>query len=656
MKRALITGITGQDGSYLAEILLEKGYQVAGITRRTSTSGNTSRIDHLLKDIEMYSGDLLDSPSIATAIKDFKPDEFYNLAAQSFVPVSWSNPVMTTEITGTGVLRCLEAIRTTKPDTRFYNAASSEMFGKVQAVPQTETTSFYPRSPYGVAKLYGHWITVNYRESYGMFTSSGILFNHECVAANTPLMVRRGGVVDVVTVEELVPLPQTNRNPTTFDIDGVEVWDGVGWTKVRAVTYTKRNKQDLDHKVISTEAAAGVVQSTAHHNLVDFADKTLRADEVSAGSRLKITEVFPDTPEWTSVSEDMAEFFGLLVAVGHVSGTTNSHLQLTSNDPEIQGRVAELWSKMFLGSSRLGGTPNYLMGCPEIIPWIQEQMYDSRGFKRVPTLILNSTKKVQEAFLTGYYKGYGLKEGNGGSIKTNSPRLAQGIYWMYMGLGRKSSVYAEHQESNFTCYQINVESPNQVADMGNHLEKDPSEVIKSVDLDANHLIYDWVYDLETESGVFCAGVGRLVVHNSPRRGLEFVTRKVTDAVARIALKKQEILKMGNLDAKRDWGFSRDYMEAAWMMLQQDIPDDYVIATGETHTIKELLAVAFGYVGLNYEDFVVIDPAFIRPAEVDLLIGDPSKAREKLGWTPQTSFKQLIHMMVENDLKTVAEES
>ncbi|MED3552017.1 GDP-mannose 4,6-dehydratase [Cytobacillus praedii] len=315
MKKALITGITGQDGSYLADLLLDKGYKVYGLKRRTATP-NFENINHIKNEIEFFSGDLRDMTSLSEAVQAIQPDEVYNLAAQSFVGDSWKQPIYTGEVTGLGVTNILEAIRLAKPDARFYQASSSEMFGKVLETPQTEKTPFYPRSPYGVAKVYGHWITVNYRESYGMYACSGILFNHE----------------------------------------------------------------------------------------------------------------------------------------------------------------------------------------------------------------------------------------------------------------------------------------------------------------------------------------------SPRRGIEFVTRKVTDAVAKIKLGLQEKLLLGNLDAKRDWGFAGDYVKAMWLMLQQEEPDDFVIATGETHTVKELVEVAFEHVGLNWQDYVVQDPRFMRPAEVDILLGDPTKAKKKLNWKPQVSFQELVSLMVEFDLK------
>ena len=314
-KTALITGITGQDGSYLAELLLAQGYRVAGMTRRTSTDVH-ERIAHLFDDIEFVSGDLLDQTSITTIVNDVQPDEIYNLAAQSFVPASWTQPVLTGEFTALGVTRVLEAIRAVNPAIRFYQASSSEMFGKVQAVPQDEDTPFYPRSPYGVAKIYGHWITVNYRESYNMFACSGILFNHE----------------------------------------------------------------------------------------------------------------------------------------------------------------------------------------------------------------------------------------------------------------------------------------------------------------------------------------------SERRGKEFVTRKISDAVARIKLGLQSELRLGNLDAQRDWGFAGDYVRAMWLMLQQAQPDDYVVATGRTHSVRDFARIAFEAAGLgSFEPYVKVDPRFVRPAEVDLLVGNPAKAKRVLGWEPEVSFEELVEMMVRADI-------
>ena len=320
MKKALITGITGQDGSYLAEFLLEKGYEVIGMVRRTSTV-NFDRIKHIQEKVTIVPGDLLDQVSLIEILQEHRPQEVYNLAAQSFVPTSWNQPVFTGEVTALGVTRILDAIRLVDPTIRFYQASSSECFGKVRESPQNEKTPFYPRSPYGVAKVYGHWITVNYRESYDIFACSGLLFNHE----------------------------------------------------------------------------------------------------------------------------------------------------------------------------------------------------------------------------------------------------------------------------------------------------------------------------------------------SPRRGLEFATRKISYGAAKIKLGLANELRMGNLEARRDWGYAGDYVRAIWLMLQQEKPDDYVVATGEAHSVRDFLEEAFGYLNLDYRDYVVVDPQLIRPAEVDYLVGDATKARKVLGWEPTVSFPELVRIMVDADLALLSEE-
>src|SRR6202451_4510186 len=237
---ALITGVTGQDGSYLAELLLEHGYDVHGMVRRASTE-KSERIEHLRDRVTLHQGDLLDQRSLVDALRASRPQEIYNLAAMSFVAVSWIQPTLTAEFTGTGVTRMLEAMREVCPEARFYQASLSEVYGKVLEVPQTETTPFYPRSPYGVAKAYGHFITVNYRESYDLHATSGILFNHECFSESTPLLIRDDGLVDVKTAADLVPLLRKggsvqNFLPTSF----LEVWDGEGWTPVSAITDNRR--------------------------------------------------------------------------------------------------------------------------------------------------------------------------------------------------------------------------------------------------------------------------------------------------------------------------------------------------------------------------------------------------------------------------------
>ena len=280
---------------------------------------------------------------------------------------------------------------------------------------------------------------------------------------------------------------------------------------------------------------------------------------------------------------------------------------------------------------------------------LRTQLYTRTAHKQVPPLVLNADEECRYRFLNAYYWGDGLKKGKGDSIKTNSAVLAQGLCWMYALNGRPASVYVE-QRAGRVYYQLNLPSAVRVGAKGAHLRKDPAEVRRVRPFVGDD---EWVFDLETDSGVFAAGVGRVVVHNSPRRGLEFVTRKVTHGAAAIKLGLDDELRLGNLDAERDWGHARDYVEAMWLMLQHDEPDDFVIATGEAHSVRELVEVAFEHAGIDVGDHVKIDPAFMRPAEVEHLIGDYSKAKEVLGWEPRTSFEDLVREMVDSDLELLA---
>jgi GDPmannose 4,6-dehydratase len=562
-----------------------------------------------------------------------------------------------------GVTRMLEAMREVCPGAKFYQASSSEMFGKVLETPQTESTPFYPRSPYGVAKAYGHFITVNYRESYDLFGCSGILFNHECVRADSPLVVRLDGHVAVRTPRDLVPLIEKGRSTQSFTPERfLEVWDGLDWTPVRAITATRRRAADPDHRLLSIEARGGIAQATAHHKMLDEDYEPLRADAVEEGARLALGAGFPASPEWTVVSPELAEFLGLMAADGYVAGD-GSKIDFANNDWDARLRVGELWSQLFLGTSTSSILPSgfsptrqvehlRLNGVPSLAAWLREQLYTPRGHKQVPPIILNADRDAQDAFLRGHYVGDGLKKGKGQSVKTNSPVLAQGLCWLYHNAGQPSSVYAEHRDGR-TYYQLNLRSAVRLGAKGQHLARDPHEVRRIVEVEPVPREDDFVFDLETASGVFAAGIGRLVVHNSPRRGLEFVTRKITWHAAAIRAGKVDELRLGNLDAKRDWGYALDYVEAMWLMLQQDQPEDFVIATGHTHTVRECVEVAFDQVGLEWEKYVVQDDRFLRPAEVDLLVGDCTKAKRQLGWEPRTTFEELIRLMTDADVAALA---
>jgi GDPmannose 4,6-dehydratase len=658
-RSALITGITGQDGSYLAELLLDKGYEVHGMVRRASTE-KFERIEHIRDRITFHQGDLLDQRSLVDTLRASRPNEIYNLAAMSFVAVSWIQPTLTAEFTGVGVTRMLEAMREVCPEARFYQASSSEMFGKVREVPQTETTPFYPRSPYGVAKAYGHFITVNYRESYDLHATSGILFNHECLTGDTSLMIRDNGLIAVKTPIDLVPLLRNGGSVQNFIPKSfLEVWDGERWTPVTAITATRRRRRDPDHQLVSIQARAGVVDVTAHHNMLDSDHDKVPAGDVEPGDELALCEEMPERTNWGVATAELGEFLGLMTADGYVPRDGATTPSFTNNDDLLRLRVSLLWSRLFMVSSRERTKPSgwnaggfvqqlELTGGHGVASWLREQLYTPSAFKQVPPLILNADQEVQEAFLRGYYAGDGLKKGNGASIKTNSPVLAQGLCWMYHLVGQPASVHVEQREGR-TYYQLNLASAVRVGDKGQHLRKNPAEVRRIVP--ANVPDHEWTFDIETESGAFCAGVGRLVISNSPRRGLEFVTRKITWHAAAIKHGLTKELRLGNLDAERDWGYAKDYVEAMWLMLQRDVPEDYVIATGEAHSVRECCQVAFDEAGLgDFESYVTIDPAFVRPAEVDHLIGDHAKAERDLGWKPQTSFEELIRLMTRSDLE------
>jgi GDPmannose 4,6-dehydratase len=624
------------------------------MVRRSSTE-RFERIEHLRGRVTLHQADLLDQRSLVDALRAARPDEIYNLAAMSFVAVSWIQPTLTAEFTGVGVTRVLEAVREVCPEARFYQASSSEMFGKVRQVPQTEDTPFYPRSPYGVAKAYGHFITVNYRESYDLHATSGILFNHECLNSSAPLIIRHSGVVGVRTPADLVPLVAKGRSVQHFEPKGLfEVWDGTEFTPVVAVTATRRRANDPDHRILSVEARGGQVEVTAHHHMLSDEQLIVRADEVEEGDHLAIAESLPERPNWTVMTEETAELLGLLCADGWVDLYERT-VCFTNNDDDLRARVAELWARCFLGTShdwigRSGfsdkgvGKLN-LTGGPRLAGWLREQLYTRTGHKQVPPLVLNSDEAAQAAFLRGYYAGDGLKRGNGMSFVTNSPVLAQGLCWLYHLDGQPASVYVERREAA-VYYRVNLASAVRVGAKGAHLRRDPAEVRRIVEVPDPQ--DEWVYDLETESGVLCAGVGRLIVHNSPRRGLEFVTRKITWHAAAIKLGLADKLQLGNLDAERDWGYAKDYVEAMWMMLQQEQAEDYVIATGVAHTVRECVEIAFDQAGLAVDDHIEIDASLRRPAEVDQLIGDASKAKRDMGWEPRTHFEQLIRLMVDAD--------
>jgi GDPmannose 4,6-dehydratase len=662
-RRALISGITGQDGSYLAELLLEKGYEVYGIIRRSS-SFNTKRIDHLYTDphqegkLHLLYGDLSDTTSLRNIVHDLEPHEIYNLGAQSHVRVSFDVPEYTADVVALGTLRLLEAVRHSgmahKP--RFYQASSSEMFGS-SPPPQNEQSPFHPRSPYACAKVFAYNAVVNYREAYGLHASNGILFNHTCVTDKTPVIVRQGDIIDILPLEDLVPHrtnPRSGRKYTT-DVkanSNLAVWDRGGWTRVTCMTATWNDGSLPVHRVA---ARGAVIAATADHKGFTETEKAgavqeTRFDEIPRGARVKLVDL-PEATNVTEATEVEAWLLGLIVAEGHV--TEAGKITIANQDEDILRRATRCWKRVSGGTTGRY-VPRAAQGRPTISlrlngdsaygRWLRENVYTKRGDKRVPKRILNSSQAARLAFLRGYNAGDGLKSTpctyEFQSFKTVSTVLAQGLYWLSQITLEQRITICLNEQYGRHYYQINLNSPFRVGTKGQHLCRPTNEVVK-----ASRVNYEgWLFDLATESGTFNAGVGRGWIHNSPRRGETFVTKKIARAAYRISRRQQTELYLGNLDAKRDWGYAKDYVEAMWLMLQKDAPDDYVIATGETHSVRDVLDACFGYFGLDWHDHVRDDPRYHRPSEVNELRGDASKAREKLGWGPTTDFNHLMWLL------------
>ena len=657
-KRALITGITGQDGSYLAELLLNEGYEVIGMVRRTSTV-NFERLEHIQDDLVLVPGDLLDEVSLIDVLRTHRPEEVYNLAAQSFVQTSFAQPVLTGETTALGVTRVLDAIRIVDPDIRFYQASSSEMFGKVMEVPQTESTPFYPRSPYGVAKVYGHWITINYRESYGLHASSGILFNHESVPAETPIIVRRNDIIDILPIGEVVPHPTDPASGSRHNSDGgdFDVWDGAAWSRC-----TGRTAYWHEGEAITLHGRGGVVTTTPDHVVFtpDRESGEQEAERFTPGQHLVLAD-HPTSTWATRLTTQEAWLLGLLTAGGHVNDS--GRVRLMNTDEALLLQAGEAWKATTAGDYRKHEGPGdpacgdrfeavELHGNPPYGRLLLHELYCADGSKRVPVRILNAGAEERKAYLDGYCAGHTSEAGNhknrARSFQTTSPTLAAGIVWLFRTTVGSKAVVDERPgaSGNEAAWLVHLANGHKNDHEGAPRDTSGSTV-QRVD---RRPFTGWMFDLETSSGRFCAGVGGVVIHNSPRRGLEFVTRKISHTVAKIKLGLASELRLGNLEAQRDWGFAGDYVEAMYLMLQQDEPDNYVVSTNETHSVREFCQVAFDRVGLDYEKHVVIDEKFFRPAEVDLLVGDSSKARTTLGWEPKVPFENLVTMMVDADMK------
>jgi GDP-D-mannose dehydratase len=643
MKRALITGVTGQDGSYLAELLLEHGYEVHGIVRRSSTE-TAERIAHLSGKIHLHQADLLDQLSIIDVMKESNPDEVYNLAAQSFVPTSWKQPVLTAQFTAIGVTHVLEAIRLLGRDKiRFYQASSSEMFGKVQEVPQKEDTPFYPRSPYGVAKVYGHWITVNYRESYNMFCCSGILFNHESERRGREFVTRKvtDGVARIkmglaselklgnleakrdwgfagdYCISKSVPILTPAGWKFCDEVrEGDEVINfDLGHNRLSRDRVQKKIVLDTDGTWVTLKGRGVFLRCTPQHRILyqrksksskggwsewkectalDFhhicSDRNLRT---LYDYRLPHFQDYdgPDRPE----SDPQIRMVGYLLAEGHRrdGGPGRGDRLTISQSWLVNERVCKQIASDIhtLGLQARMRTRN---------DGVSEWVFDAGSTQRLLELFDSPNIHIMPRWC------YGLSQRQA-DILFNALMDCDGSWGGMLYTSKRSLLAADFQTiAHLAGYRT----------AGLHTTAGDIHIVPVI---ARRKRYTYIQQSELEQ--------------SDERTAWCVTTQNGTIVSR---DNHCITVSGNC-------------RAMWLMLQQDKPDDYVVATGETHTVRRLVELAFGTAGLDWQKHVKIDPALVRPAEVDLLIGDPAKARRKLGWKPEVSFEQLVERMVKADL-------
>ncbi len=650
MKRALITGLTGQDGSYLAELLLDKGYEVHGLVRRTATP-STERIEHILDRINLIVGDMSDQTSLIDAVAKAQPDEVYNLAAQSFVGDSWTVPLNTGDVDGLGVARLLEAIRREKPDARFYQASSSEMYGKVHAVPQTEETPFHPRSPYGVAKVYGYYITLNYRESFGMHASNGILFNHESPRRGLEFVTRK--ITDAVARIKLGVQTELRLG----NLDAKRDW-GFAGDYVEMMWLMLQQDEPGDYVVATGET----------HTVREFCEIAFSRVGLAYEDYVVVDPRFvrPAEVDLLLGDADQGEERLGLGAQGDLRGTCRDDGRRRHGARRARSGVSERgpMTKRALITGVAGQDGTYLSELllgkgyqvygivgpypGRFLEWAKQ--YEGRLFPIDADLTnMESLLAAVETARPDEVYNFAAQSSVGDSwteaIATTEVN-AVGVLRLLEALHELAPQARFFQASSAEMFGNAAEMPQ--SETTPLRPRSPYAASKTY---AFHIVGSFrdSYQMHASNGI-------MFNHESPLRGLQFVTRKITDGVARIKHGLAETIALGNLDAKRDWGFAGDYVEAMWLMLQQDAPDDYVVATGEVHTVRDFCEAAFAHVGLDYEKHVVVDERFFRPVDVHVLYGDPSKAKAVLGWEPKVGFGQLVQMMVDADMERIGRAS
>lgn len=685
------------DGRHLADFLLSKGYAVHGLVRRHSSPREP------IPGVTLHMGDMTDPASLRRVIEEVEPDEIYNLAAQSYVPVSFEKPAYTFETIANGTLHLLEAC--VGLNVRIYQASSSEMFGNSPA-PQNEKTPFAPVSPYACAKVAAHELCKHYRRDRNMFVSCGILFNHETIAEYMPVIVKRDSEIDIIPIREAVAFDQTNRAYQQRPVSGLSIWGAHGWTSVRhASCYPHETLKDNKNPSI-VSSRAGMYMATGNHVAFLSGGEEKQTQDIAPGDRMEVIGL-PAPPDTDSLSTQEAELIGMMVADGSISYGTGIgvHGKFTKNSSALRDRFSELFASVANGRTRLTTCPSgfapgqstFQLQLAGGNDWLRTlDLYTEQHEKRIPRRVLNSGRATRMAFLRGYNACDGLKAGTGRrefkNFSTTSATLAMGLWYLARTTipNQELTFWLDQKEDGRFYYRFNLCAERNgavkqrvtqlMADYGisqreicrrtglsrtfirkiqrggTHSNparsKDHCEVTKNIPLPE---YAGWFYDLETTTGEFHCGIGEIHVHNSPRRGEPFVTRKTTRAAGRIKAGLQDKLSLGNLEARRDWGFAGDYVKAMWLMLQQDDPDDFVIGTGEAHSVAEWVEAAFDALGMEPSDYVKYDPALLRPAEVHWLCADASKARRVLGWEPEVSFHDLVKMMARSDLQLAEEE-
>ena len=531
------------------------------------------------------------------------------------------------------------------------------MFGLVKETPQNENTPFHPRSPYGISKTTGFYLTQNYRESYGIFACNGILFNHESIPKNSPIVINIERNIDVLPIEDLFKVEKHRYEGILDKYKGAFVWNGEYWTKIIGGTCYKNKKKIL--RLVQTREAC--YEATLEHVVFNEANKEIKTQDVKKGDKLFKVK-FPESKNRLNLSKRLAYFLGYLVGDGHVD--ERGRIRLTGTNKQELVKIADLITGQFGWTYRLKSYgPGNFDNCKKDIwqldinndsyfgLWLRKHIYTKHSCeKRIPAFILNSDSSIKKSFFDGYYLADGRSKGNERykykGFTTKSATLSLGLIFLFKSFSNQTvKCKCEYRDGKRYYYvQFGTQNPT---NKGKHLKKDLNEVIEVFDTVSPD---GWFFDIQTESHIFATGPNLCKIHNSPRRGFEFVTRKISYGVAKIKAGLSKELKLGNLDAKRDWGYAKDYVEAMWLMLQQDDPDDYVVATGETYSVREFVKLAFKYAGLDWKKYVKTDRTFYRPAEVHLLKGDYSKAKKRLRWHPRVSFKGLVKMMVDEDLR------